>query len=223
MPIALPPIHIGGIELPPEPAEPPTPMDVYCAWNFCQHVEDRNRRFSIATTAQDIASPEDVSHARIYLHQVLHAAATGGPAGMADLQPLIVQAVQQLNNINQQLNQHMLATDQRFNQIDHRLNQIEGRQLEMFEVLCQAYNQGCRDGTQRPYKTIPFRLPDGGTELPETVGLPALQDARSIETLLDADLNTYLLRYNIPHAGNLNRATKVGRLKAFLGCTRQPW
>lgn len=36
---------------------------------------------------------------------------------------------------------------------------------------------------------IPFCIPgDGGTELSETVALPTLRDARSIETLLDADL-----------------------------------
>lgn len=148
--------------------------------------------------------------------------------GQADVQPLIMQAAQQLNNIDQRLNQHMLDTNERFNRIDQqfdvvnrRLNRMEGRQVDINEVLCQAYNQGCGDGTQQPYKTIPFRLPDGGTEIPETVGLPALQDARSIETLLNADLNTYLLRYNIPHVGNLNRSTKVRRLKAFLGCTRR--
>lgn len=185
---------------------------------------------------------EYFAHTQIYLYRVLHAAATGGPAGMADVQPLIMQAVQQLNNIDQRLNQHMLDTNEHFNRIDqhmldtnerfnridqqfdvvnHRLNRMEGRQVDINEVLCQAYNQGCGDGTQQPYKTIPFRRPDGGTELPETVGLPALRDARSIETLLDADLNTYLLRYNIPHVGNLNRSTKVRRLKAFLGCTRR--
>lgn len=61
----------------------------------------------------------------------------------------------------------------------------------MNEVLYQVYNRGCRDGTEQPYQAIPFRIPgDGGTELPETVGSPALRDARSIETLLDADLTS---------------------------------
>ncbi|KAI6106253.1 hypothetical protein EDD16DRAFT_1899543 [Pisolithus croceorrhizus] len=114
---------------------------------------------------------------------------------------------------------NLMDINQHLHVIDERLNHIEGRLVDMNEVLCQAYNQGCRSGAERPYKAIPFRLPDGGVELPETVGLPPLRDARAIENLEDADLNTYLLQYNIPRAGNLNRRTKIQRLKAFLGST----
>ncbi|KAI6126444.1 hypothetical protein EV401DRAFT_1934693 [Pisolithus croceorrhizus] len=208
-----------------------------------------------------MASPEDFANAQLYLHKVVHAAAVGGQVDAADVQPLILQAVQQLNGINQLLNQHINDSNQQFNQINHRLNnidqqfnninqqfnginqhfegvnqqfegvnqhlhviderlnRIEGRLVDMNEVLCQAYNQGCKDGAERQYKVIPFRLPDGGVELPETVGLPPLRNARAIENLEDAHLNTYLLQYNIPRAGNLNRRTKVQRLKAFIGGT----
>ncbi|KAI6164657.1 hypothetical protein EDD17DRAFT_360649 [Pisolithus thermaeus] len=210
-----------------------------CSANVCRLVVC-SPGLGMQAAVNYVATPEDFAHAQLYLHKVVHTMAVGGQPGAADMQALVLEAVQQLNGINHLLNDHINNTNQRFNHIDqqfnhidqqfniinqhlhvidNRLNRIEGRLVDITEVSYQAYNQGCGDGVERQYKAIPFRLPDGGVELPQTVGLPPLRDARAIENLGDANLNTYLLRYNVPHAGNLNRTTKVQRLKAFLGST----
>ncbi|KAI6114802.1 hypothetical protein EDD16DRAFT_1597015 [Pisolithus croceorrhizus] len=166
MPIQLPPVHLPDIELPPEPADPPNLMDIHRAWMFCRRVDNRFQLAGVNATADYMASPEDFANAQLYLHKVVHAAAVGGQVDAADVQPLILQAVQQLNGINQLLNQHINDSNQQFNQINHRLNnidqqfnninqqfnginqhfhviderlnRIEGRLVDMNEVLCQV-------------------------------------------------------------------------------------
>ncbi|KAI5982673.1 hypothetical protein EDC04DRAFT_2616534 [Pisolithus marmoratus] len=137
---------------------------------------------------------------------------------------------QRFNAIDQRFNvidQKFDAMNQQFNnvndhlgRVDDRLNRMERGQIDMTEILYKTYNQGCADGTECQYKVIPFHLPNGGTELPQMVGLPALRDAQSIVNLTDAELNLYLNRYGIPRVGNLRRETKLRRLTVFLGI---PW
>ncbi|KAI6164653.1 hypothetical protein EDD17DRAFT_360379 [Pisolithus thermaeus] len=136
MPIQLPPVHLPDIELPPEPADPPNLMDIHRAWMFCRRVDNRFQLAGVNATADYMASPEDFANAQLYLHKVVHAAAVGGQVDAADVQPLILQAVQQLNGINQLLNQHINDSNQQFNQINHRLNNID----QQFNNINQQFN-----------------------------------------------------------------------------------
>ncbi|KAI5996792.1 hypothetical protein EDC04DRAFT_2978394 [Pisolithus marmoratus] len=243
MPVQCPPIHLPNIPLPPQPADPPNLQDVHQARLFCEQVENRVHFRATDVLAQQAATNDDAANAHLYCHRVV-AAANQGQAGPADPQHFFQQVIQQLNNINQQfdaVDQRFNAIDKRFNAIDQRfnamnqqfnnvndhlgrvndhLNHMERGQIDMTEILYKTYNQGCTDRTECQYKVIPFRLPNGGTELPQMVGLPALQDAQSIVNLMNAELNLYLNWYDIPHVRNLRCETKLQRLTVFLGI---PW
>ncbi|KAH7891031.1 hypothetical protein F5I97DRAFT_1841056 [Phlebopus sp. FC_14] len=119
-----------------------------------------------------------------------------------------------MDAIQQQLNE----IQQRLQQQNQRLDNIGGQLIDVAEISYQAFNRGCGDGSVVQYKIIPFRMPDGVLMSPQQAGLPLLTNLQSVEELSSQQLNNYLQRYGIPHAGNLSRRTKIDRLKGFIGC-----
>ncbi|KAI5982529.1 hypothetical protein EDC04DRAFT_3150789 [Pisolithus marmoratus] len=250
MPVQLPPIHLPNIPLPPQPADPPNLQDVHQAQLFCERVENHVCFRATDILAQQAATNDDAANAHLYFHRVVAAANQGqaGPVDPQHFIQQVIQQLnninQQFDAVDQRfnvmgqrfdaMNQRFNAMDQKFNamnqqfnnvndhlgRVDDCLDRMEVGQIDMTETLYKTYNQGCTDGTECQYKVIPFRLPDGRTELLQTVGLPALRDAQSIVNLTDAELNLYLNRYDIPCVGNLHHETKLRRLTVFLGI---PW
>ncbi|KIJ20681.1 hypothetical protein PAXINDRAFT_178375 [Paxillus involutus ATCC 200175] len=216
MPVQLPAIHAPGILIPPQPEDPPTLDDVHSARLFMRSVEGSYH----AGSANQLASSHDCARALLYVRDIVGAyEGPEGPVAVGVDEPEAPPVAPDLAALVQQAVAAALQpVVQHLNNIDERLWNINENMVELAEMSCQAYNAGCGDVLHRPYRVIPFRLPGGGTELPQAVGLPALRNAASIEGLTLAQTNMYLQRYHIDHMGNLSHHTRIKRLKGFVGC-----
>ncbi|KIJ21085.1 hypothetical protein PAXINDRAFT_165879 [Paxillus involutus ATCC 200175] len=102
------------------------------------------------------------------------------------------------------------------------LREMRGTLSEVRDTAYQAHNCARGPGTAIPFKILPFHLDNGLEVLPQNLQrfpLPPLTNVGAVNNLLDRELDRYLARYRIRHDDMPNRATKVKRLKAHIGCT----
>ncbi|KAH0834843.1 cell morphogenesis N-terminal-domain-containing protein [Lanmaoa asiatica] len=175
MAIQLPDIHLPQFHIPPPPANPPTNEDVLNAHLMCQAINECERITAVHAVAADCPTARDIAQVHLYFRNILNAVAGNQalPAGLlVDLQNLLGPIQQQLDNIQQQ----QVQAAQHLNQMQQQLNQIQQQQVELVEISYQAYNRGCGQGIDMPFKVVPIRLPNGALVQPHQDSDPILTD-----------------------------------------------
>ncbi|KAF8835978.1 hypothetical protein BDN67DRAFT_1005615 [Paxillus ammoniavirescens] len=223
MPVAIPHINIAGIQLPEPPADPPTQQNMLEAHCLVSRVANHFESGCL----HDV---HDLPRAQLYKHNILTSVANANavappppmpadPAPIPDIQQIVQEAIQQAL---QPIYQRLEGMDQRLDGMQETLREMQGTLREVRDTAYQAYNCARGPGTAIPFKILPFYRDDGLEELPQNLQrfpLPPLTHAGAVNNLPARELNRYIARYRIRHDDMPDRATKVQRLKAHIGCT----
>jgi len=194
-------MNFGQIPLPAQPNVPASLADIT---NGAKLLDDLIESKRLARR-HPWATNDDLSHARVYLHQLCESHAHQGN-----------NAIPTLANIRAIVAEVLTES---LTPINNKIDVLNGKVDRLLQMSAQAYNSGCGSGQHRNYQVIPFVNADGVAEDPATYNLPYLRTIDDINTLNQGDLHTYMDRYVIPRAGNIGLSTKILRLRVFLGCT----
>jgi len=198
MPIPLPQAPRGGIELPHQPGDPPSLVDVKEARQYSKRV-----RLSNKTQMDGSSTENDVARAAVYETAVL-VARSGGDIAPAWFGPAFQNALQEAGPalFGPMIDQALRDT------LTQALTPIK-------QSLSKSINIHCNDGRDQPFEIVPFN--DGTLPNAPPNELPALLNAAAICELTPQEATRYANGYGL---GVINPAAR--RRKAigkFIGCT----
>ncbi|THU95982.1 hypothetical protein K435DRAFT_778767 [Dendrothele bispora CBS 962.96] len=200
MPVLVP-ANQGGIALPPNPTNPPSPQDILSAKQYSTKVYTAHENGSTnSPTALDVAEAEKY----FYTLVASSAAEVAAPPWFG---PALADA---LAPINQNLTQNL-------NRIHQRLDNLEAGQRALRSDLDKAYNTTAGHGLRYPYRVIKFH----DDSSPVDHNLPPLRNVNDINLLSHVHVTAYFNHYALPNTPDLSDDRKKQMIANHIGC-REP-